>query len=66
MAYSKDVIAGLVILESFVADQEVQANHDEILAGGPPPNSFTTKVREKLESHGWRYDEEQECWRKFT
>jgi len=66
----RELIEGLQVLEAYCdpesSDKFLCLLEDEIVTGP----SFADKISEahllQLEKLGWRFDEIQECWRKFT
>ena len=56
---------GLVILTK-LGGENVSADHEVVLAGGPEPSDMDEDTFNKLESLNWHWNDEFECWRFFT
>lgn len=66
MAAAVNILEGLKILLKYDSEAEVEAQHDELLAGGPAPEKIDKEDRSLLENLGWSYDVRQESWYHFT
>lgn len=72
MANAHQVTGGMFILSMYqvpggLEGLQVDAQHDVIYCG---PNIkshlITAEDKKKLDELGWHFDEETECWAKFT
>jgi hypothetical protein len=68
MADPKKIIDGLTILHGLGAEN-VDAQHDVIYVDGPDPADqaeIAVDFVARLEELGWWWDEDGECWGRFT
>lgn len=65
MATAKAVVEGLTILMKHGA-VNVDAQHDELFAGPGIDGELSEDEKKRLEELGWHFDEEFDCWAKFT
>jgi len=56
---------GLTLLLGY-GGELVDAQHDELFAGGAPPDQMLPEHAAKLGELGWRYDDSNESWVVFT
>lgn len=69
MSDMKDLRDGLDILLKYKqpgVDGNCDAQHDELFASGPPPDSIKPSDLKMLNKLGWRWDAEVESWALFT
>ena len=69
MATLKEVRDGLNILSKYLSKGEesyVTAQHDILFAGPGLDGGISDEDKKKLEDLGWHFDEEFDCWARFT
>ncbi len=61
-----EVIDGLKVIDKYVEDKSLQAEHDQIWFGdyGESVHAMTKEEKKKLEEEGWFEDED--AWSHFT
>lgn len=62
----KAILEGLQILIKYDPDGSFNAEHDEVFAGGPPPDDMTLEDVKRLHDLNWRWKPDFPCWAKFT
>ena len=72
MASMNNIAEGFAILRKYVrddkpGDDDCAAEHD-ILYAGPsiPEEDFSAEDRAELDARGWHYDNDCQCWARFT
>lgn len=66
---TKDIARGIALLLPLQPDSDgysLQAEHDEIFMGGPPPEQMPTETAEELKALGWNWNKSLESWQAFT
>lgn len=66
MAAVIDIIEGLTILNALYPGASVESGHDVIWCEGPQPKHIDESIVQTLYDAGWRWDNENDCWRHFT
>jgi len=66
MAIMKDIAAGLAVLMRYQPDGDACAEHDELTACDVPPSKMSSEHLAALETAGWFWSENEECWMTFT
>ena len=71
MANALQISGGMSILSMYekkgLEGLKVDAQHDVIYCGpNINPNKIIDEDKKKLEELGWHFDEECECWARFT
>jgi hypothetical protein len=65
MATIRSVLRGLELLAKYEPEASVDAQHDELFSGGPPPDEMSPDDVAELDSLGWLHDED-DGWSRFT
>ena len=66
MATCQQLIEGLTILEKYGGDDDCAAEHDIIYAGSTPADKMSKEDAKRLDELGWHWDDEFDCWARFT
>jgi len=62
----KRLLEGLQILAKYWPDGDVSAEHDVIYVGGPKEEMSAEDVALLEAIRGWFYEDQYDCWGKFT
>jgi hypothetical protein len=66
MATMKQMAAGLTILMKYDPEGSCSAEHDILYAGPDEQGKVSEEDQKKLEDLGWHWDEQFDCWARFT